>query len=263
MYILQADETNTEPAQGDFFLYGGLVVPIDRLPEIHGAVARVREKYGFANDDQFKFHTRTRPAALSSKDWTAAKAEVLTAASDLGVELIVYVVHHGIARGVSVEERNEYALNSLIAHFDMRYLNEKSSFGMVSIDRLNEKFGYGYLRDRFQNPLSLPDGRSVVLSRVLHYSMTCDGASHLSSLVDIALGGVRYCVNAATGRGKDDVAEQLFPAVAKLMWQKRVGDDIQVGGYGFLQYPKEIKAPVYREAYATLAETLANYAGSN
>jgi hypothetical protein len=97
----------------------------------------------------------------------------------------------------------------------MRYLAEKASFGVACVDRLDPKFGYSYLRRRFQEPLDLPDGRTPRLERIIHLSMSCDGASHASSLVDIALGGFRYCVNTALGKGKgkDDVAPEDIPAL--------------------------------------------------
>lgn len=259
MYLLQADETNVEASQGNFFIYGGVVLPVSRLRDVHDAVERVRKKYGFAAEDQFKFNTHTRPAEMSVADWTAAKAEVLERASELDVDLIIYVVHHGIAAGADAGTRMSYALNALIAHFDLRYLSEKGSHGIVSLDRLDEAFGYGYLRSRFQSPLDLPDGRSPSLERVLHYSMTCDGASHVSSLVDIAIGAVRYCVNTAAGKGRDDVAQKMFPAIAQLMWHKMRGDVMKVGGYGFLMYPKVIRSPFYKEQYDELIKTLERY----
>lgn len=260
MYLLQADETNTEPNQGDFFIYGGLVLPMNRMLDVHQAVEAIREKYDFSPDDQFKFHTRSRPEGMDFDVWTAAKAEALTVAASLDVKLIVYVIHHGIAGGVDPEKRNRYALNALIAHYDLKFLAAQASVGAVTLDRLEEKFGYAYLRSRFQSPLDLPDGRSPALNRVLHYSMTCDGASHLSSLVDLAIGGMRFCVNAATGEGRDAVAEKIFPAVAKLMWSQDVAGTRHIGGYGFLSYPKDIRSPGYAAQYDALRHQLAKYA---
>lgn len=262
MYLLQADETNVDASQGDFFIYGGVALPVARLRDVHDAVQEIRQKYGFAKEDQFKFNTHTRPLEMSIADWTAAKAEVLERAANLDVDLIVYVVHHGIAVGVDPHLRMSYALNALIAHYDMRYLAEKSARGVVSIDRLDESFGYNYLRSRFQSPLELPDGRSPSLDRVLHYSMTCDGASHLSSVVDIAIGAVRYCVNSAGGKGRDSVAQKMFPAVARLMWHKMHGEVMKIGGRGFLTYPKEVKAPYYRRQYDSLIAALERYGSS-
>lgn len=90
------------------------------------------------------------------------------------------------------------------------------------IDRLPEKFGYPYLRKKFQDGVELPGQSQRKLNRVVHYSMSCDQASHISSVVDICLGGIRYLrqrrERGAGGRndcgadhapaGPDDVAQE-------------------------------------------------------
>lgn len=194
--------------------------------------------------------------------WTNAKGAVLDIAHALGLELIIYVVHHGIAAGVIPAQQQEYALNSVISHFNFAYLTEKNDFGAVCVDRLDEKFGYNYLRNRFQKPLDLPDGRTPALERIIHYSMSCDGASHISSVVDIALGSMRYCINTAMGTGNEAVVGQLFPKVSRLLWSKMNGSTHQIGGYGFLQYPKIVKSDTYRADYDTLVRKLTAYSSS-
>jgi hypothetical protein len=215
VHWLFADETNVTPEQGKFFIYGGLVATPDQIVDCHNAIQEIRSRFGFADTDQFKFHTRSRPSHISQSDWNRAKSEALMAGHRAGVKMIAYVVHHGIAKGVEGNGKVEYALNTLISHFDLRYLGQYAdAYGAVCIDRIDEEFGYRHLRDRFQKPLSLPEGRAVALERIVHYSMTCDGASHMSSLVDLAVGGFRYCVNAAMGAGREEVAEQIMRPIA-------------------------------------------------
>lgn len=262
LYWLFTDETNVSPSEGSFFIYGGLIIASDQVPVVHDAIVEVREKYGFKPEDKFKFQTASRPAHIEVPAWTNAKAEALERAHLLGVEMIAYVVHHGIAKSQQDDVRMAWAVNATVAHFDMRYLAEKDDRGAVCVDRVDPTFGYRLLREKFQNPLYLPDGREVQLQRIVHYSMSCDGASHISSLVDIALGGFRYCVNAAMGKGSDDVAARLLPAVSNLMWFKQDGDNRQIGGYGFLQYPREVKAPAYADEYAALVQGLTKFAGT-
>ena len=58
-----------------------------------------------------------------------------------------------------------------------------------------------------------------------YYAMSCDGASHISSLVDIVLGSFRYSANTAMGSGSDHVGRASSPGVSPLMWQKQVAQE--------------------------------------
>lgn len=261
MYFFFTDETNLVPSQGDFFIYGGIVATAEQIPALHDIVVAVRTKYGFNPEDSLKFHTRSRPAHVSFEDWTSAKFEVIEAAEGVGVDLLSYVVLHAIARQ-SQEKILEWALNALIAHFDLRYLAEKTARGAVCLDRLDEKFSYPYLRNIFATGAIMPDGRIVKLQRVIHYSLTCDGASHVSSVIDIALGGLRYCVNTGSGGpGSTVIAARIFPPLARMMWSVDTPAGRKIGGYGFIQYPKEIRVPDYEDRYVKLRTALALFAG--
>ena len=260
MYLFFTDETNVDPHQGKFFIYGGLILTPEQLGQAHGAVEEVRRRYGYLDTDSFKFQTASRPKQLTVEEFTAAKAEVVAAANRLGIRMIIYVVLHDIAKNQPTETNIEWALNSVLADFDMRFLSDHNSYGTVCIDRLPEKFSYDYLKSKFQGGVTLPDGRNPRLSRIVHYSVSSDGASHVSSLVDIALGGVRYCVNAAGGIGKEPIAKAMFPNLAQMLWHKTTAEGTrQVGGYGFIQYPKNIKVPQYATMYQELATTLGEW----
>lgn len=259
MYWLFTDETNKTSADGDFFIYGGIAIPADRIAELHNSIEAIRAEFGFAATDQLKFQTASRPATMTIETWRKAKSAVIDAALHSNCQLMAYFIHHGIAAPHSDTERMHMALNALIAHYDMRFLANKESVGAVCIDRLDSSGGFDYLRDRFQKPLDLPDGREPKLERIVHYSISCDGASHMSSVVDVVLGAFRYCVNAASGSGNDEVARQLIPRVVELMWSMRVGDEETVSMYGYLPYPRTIKSPVYAAAYASVHSRLDSY----
>lgn len=260
MHWFFADETNVEPGQGTFFIYGGLIATPRQIVEIHDSVAQVREKYGFDHSDQFKFQTASRPSGMRVENWTSAKREALERAQKIGIKMIVYVVHHGIAKGSGGKEATaEYALNTLVAHFDMKYLAQEDAYGALCIDRLDEKFGYRYMRERFQQPLSLPDGRSPRLERVIHYSMSCDGASHMSSLEDLAIGGFRCCANAAMGSGRDVVATEMMKPIAKMMWSRQGDGKNYIGGYGLVKRPLIVKVAEYQNDYDSLTSMLTRY----
>jgi hypothetical protein len=259
MRFLFLDETNLQASQGEFFIYGGLVMTPEQMPTLHASVSQIREKYRFEPRHSLKFHTRSRPDHLSIEEWTAAKAEVVTSAEAAGARLLSYVVLHDLAKQQNQETLLKWALNALIGHFDLRYLAEHNDWGSVCLDRLDERFSYAYFQDKFANGVTLQDGRTVQLNRIIYYSATCDGASHLSSVVDIVLGGLRYCVNTASGSGKDTVAAQIFPPISRMMWSRETARKRQIGGYGFLQYPKDVRVPTYQQRYHALAVALASY----
>ncbi|MGW6896276.1 hypothetical protein [Streptomyces sp. NBC_00624] len=260
MHWLFADETNVTPEQGTFFIYGGLVATSDQIVKCHNAIQEIRSDFGFIDTDQFKFHTRSRPKQIPLVRWNEAKGEALKAGHRAGVKMLAYVVHHGIAKGADANGTVQFALNTLISHFDLRYLSQcDDGYGAVCIDRIDEEFGYRHLRDRFQKPLLLPDGREVALERVVHYSMTCDGASHMSSLVDLAVGGFRYCVNSAMGAGKEEVAEKIMRPIADMMWGVQRGDKFQIGDYGLIKRPVVVRSDAYRADYDELTRLLGEY----
>ena len=256
MYWLFTDETNVTDKDGAFFIYGGLIMTADQMQALNAEVVTIREKYGYLGGDQFKFQTASRPKQVSPTDFAAAKGEALALLEKHGALVVMYVVLHELARNKSVQTMTEWALNSLIAHFDLRFLSERGAVGAVCIDRLDPKFGYGYMKDKFASGVTLPDGRTEKLDRVIHYSMSCDGASHMSSLTDIAPGSMRYAVNFATGQGKEDVARAIMVPLARAMWAKQIGDVRQVGGYGFLKYPKDVRSARFQAQYDDLIQKI-------
>lgn len=263
MYWLITDETNIDPNQGDFFIYGGLIMTPRQMRKAHLAISDIRTKYEFKDTDKFKFNTQSRPRHIPQQQWVAAKQEAIEAALDLEIIMIAYVVLHQIAQSQNSETNLKWALNSVLAHFDLRFLYDVGSMGAVCIDRVEGHSAYGHLKKMFQEGVEISqDGktRKKKLERIIHYSMSTDGASHHSSLVDIALGGLRYCINSAGGTGRAEIAQQILPSLAKMMWHKVEADGKDyIGGNGFIQYPKQIKVQAYQDKYDDLVRTLGEW----
>lgn len=98
--------------------------------------------------------------------------------------------------------------------------------------------------------------------RIRLFGMTNDNASSLSSASDIALGAFRYCLNTAAGEGREDVARQMFPDLATIMWgQLDAQGDPKISGRGFNPYPLlgNIRVDSYRERYKALSDALDRY----
>jgi hypothetical protein len=113
MHWFVTDETNVERNQGDFFIYGGLVLTDDQMVGLHEAVRDIRARYGYAPGDTFKFAANTRPSQVSIEEARQAKQDALLAAEGLGVRLIVYVVLHAIA-GSDQRVRMQFAINTVM-----------------------------------------------------------------------------------------------------------------------------------------------------
>jgi hypothetical protein len=158
VYWFHTDETNLDRSQGTFFIYGGLVMTPEQMAEVHHAVRDLRAAYKYEPGDDFKFHTKSRPSQITIDTWTESKAAILSGTADIGIDMIVYVVHHGIAANQPVEKRMKYALNATVTKFDMGYLAAKNEVGVVCVDRLDAKFGYDYCGNAFSSWLSFRTG---------------------------------------------------------------------------------------------------------
>ncbi len=254
------DETNRDYSADHFFIVGGLVFTPEQAELVDAAVREVREEAGYKAGDSFKFETRARPDYVSIETATAAKGKLLAKLMDIGVRMITYVILHDLCKSQTYDVRMNYALNTLAyAYFDL--LRTDNATGVLLMDRDNDR--YDHLESLFQNGLDI-DGRAVrVDSRIKLFGMTNDNASHLSSAADIALGAFRYCVNTAGGWGRDAVAQQMFPTLAKIMWGVERGGTKHLGGYGYHARPKSVRVPRYQELYTNLATGLVSYAGAS
>lgn len=260
MYVLMTDETNLNPgANSRFFIYGGLVFPVEVLKDLDALVRDIRTRYHFEPGDLFKFDTHSRPAQVSIADWTSAKSEVIDGCRRLGIRFIAYLILHDIARNRTREELIGFGLNTILHMFGVKFLGDQGDDGIVIVDRLPMGQDYGFLRDKFTKGLTIStNGTTVNLPRIKLYASTCDGASHASSAVDIVLGAFRYCVNQT---GSSTIPQTLFPSIARIIWGKRVGDTLFVRDYGLALRPKAIASEAYQAEYDALTHRLVQLAG--
>ena len=255
MYLLMTDETNLEPGERSrFFMYGGLIVPLEQLPALHADISNVRVEYGYAPGDKLKFSSNDRPEGVSPEARSEAKDAVIDACKEHGVQFVVDLVLHDIARNKAREDLVGYGVNSVLMAFH-RFLRENNSAGIVAVDRLPIKKPYQFLRDKFVDGLVIEQsGNQWQLDdRVMLFASTCDGASHLSSAVDVVLGGFRYCVNQ---RAKKDVPRRIMEKVATMMWHRQVGEVLYLREYGLLLRPKHVRLQHYQAEYDDLVQHL-------
>ncbi|WP_412168715.1 hypothetical protein ACLUS2_005925 [Curtobacterium flaccumfaciens pv. flaccumfaciens] len=264
MYLFLVDETNKNPVHGNFFILGGLVFTPEQVAAVHQAVQRIRAEHGYQDGDSFKFQTAARPPHVTVEQSRQAKEQVIAALGEAGVRLLTYVVLHDIAMNQDEQKVMEMGLNTITWAY-YRLLRADSAEGSMLIDRDDKQ--HNYLAHLFQHgvqpgshPLSMQD-------RILLYGQTSNNASHLSSAVDIALGGFRYCVNAASRETEKEseqvVAANIFAPLSKLLWGVQRPDVRQVGGYGFHTRPSDVRKPAFAAKYDELRAKLASYSNSS
>jgi hypothetical protein len=256
------DETNKNPVSGQFFIIGGLVFREDQIEKVHSAIELTRIRRGYRPGDKLKFQSSARPAHVTIENALAAKQEVIATLRAHGVRMLTYVLLHDVGAKQSEQARMEMGLNT-IAWAYYRLLAMENAWGCMMIDRDDKQ--HAHLVTLFQEGVGSASKRSMA-DRIKFYGMTSDNASHLSSAVDIALGGFRFCVNAA---GKDSVSDtgqvtvqNIFQPLSELLWGVEVGEKRHIGGFGYIERPQSVRAHTYREKYNNLKQKLEAYSGS-
>ena len=249
MHFLFTDETNlpNDPT-ANFFAYGGLIVPPDKLTKLHESIARIRQATGYQPEDQLKFQTSARPPHVSLEQCTNAKNDVVELCVQLGCRFIAYVVLHAIAKKRPIEEVIAWGASHVIGKFNF-FLNTVAADGVVVLDRLPQASEYSLLTDKFTKGLTFPDGQHVVLDRIRLFASSCSNASHASSAMDIVLGSFRYCINQPKNV---PAARKMMSNITKLIWCERNGDDLYPFERGLIFRPKDIKVERYRKEYDDL-----------
>jgi len=256
------DETNKNSTAGQFLIVGGLVFRPKQMVKVHDAVEKIRLKYGYRDGDSLKFQISARPAHVSIQDATAAKKAVIKKLGKYKVRMITYVILHDIAASSSEQERMKMALNTLAWGYH-RLLKSDDADGMMLIDRDDQQ--HPHLVSLFQNGLSVERRNLVLRDRIRFFGMTANNESHLSSAVDIALGGFRFCVNTA---GLDEAhsahmtANSIFGPLSSLLWSEKRGVTRRIGGFGFHARPKSVRVQRYQEQYDELRQKLSEYSRS-
>lgn len=256
MYLLLTDETNVQPGpKRKFFVYGGLIVPLEALETLNHEIQQIRDETGYEPGEVFKFDTNARPDRLEHEEVTEAKRQVIDACLDLDCHFIACVVSHNILKNRSLDEQLLRAANHVIGRFN-RFLSwSDDAAGICAVDRLPTKRGFDYLEEKFARGLDLHSGGWTELPRIQLYAATSIGASHANSAMDIVLGTFRYCINAPEN---EDAAREMLTNVSRLMWGAKVGGTKYVRERGLILRPKlgNIRVSAYRQEYKDLLDHL-------
>jgi hypothetical protein len=262
MHLMLTDETNQQPATNvKFFVYGGLIFPVDRLVELHDAIEKIRQDAGYSPEDEFKFDTRSRPEHVSVEASRDAKRAVVDLCSSVGCKFIVHIILHAIIAKQDFNQQVRWAADYVIGRYN-KFLNEEvKDNGICIVDNLPQGAEFGYLTTKFACGLVLPDGSKVQLDRIKLFASTRCGASHACSAMDIVLGSFRYAIN---NPKNVDAAREMFKKVSQMMWAIQKDDIAYVRDRGLIFRPplESIRAPQYKAEYQELVKHLAGLANA-
>lgn len=241
------DESNLNRSGRDFvefFIYGGLVVETEQIEELHTTIGEIRDCYGFRPEDSLKFGLSTLPDQISEDHWHKAHEEVRAACETVGAKFLAVLVHHEIANR---QRLIEWQFKPLANGFNEHLLAPQEDVGMVVMDRLSGEWDeFELMEEVFRFGSTSPSGWTFDYSRIVSYSATCDGASHLASAADVVLGTFRHCVNQ---RSDLTVPRQLAPEIAPLLHRRPWDDQVWWNG-GLRLNPRE--SPFYGHDYTRL-----------
>ncbi|MGO4488269.1 hypothetical protein [Microbacterium sp. 2RAF4] len=259
MHLYLVDEVNPEYAEGKFFLLGGLVLSADQIPQVDAAVKARRDAAGYENGDSFKFHTRSYPKHVGQENFRVAKAGLLEDLAEIGVRFIATAVLHDIA----VNDHSKLMSWGLpnIGEAYRRLLIQDDAQGLMLMDRDTKQFDL--MADFHQHGFKYPSGGTTqVQDRIVLFGMTNNNASHLSSATDIAMGAFSFCVEAALGNAKEEIAIEMFRSFRRMVWM----DVPEIGrpkaiGYGYLPSPRpdRVLSTAYKAQYTKLSDGLGRF----
>lgn len=256
MYWFLTDETNKPPKDDQFFIYGGVIIDSDRVPEVDAAVRKVRKDHGYEPSASFKFHGGQ--SGKETDDHEKAKLALLELLPALDVKFAATVVHARIGAGRPINTVIEMGINTMTQAF-WEYLGDTTSPGIMLIDRVDKTKDYDEFTNfarRFTEGLDFGREPKRVDDRILLFGMTNNNSSHLSSVVDICLGAFRWCVNESTsGNGDSERAREYWTRVDALIWRKRGSRTL--GGYR--PRPVDVRGPQIRPVYEQLQRDLRSW----
>jgi hypothetical protein len=254
LHLLYCDESNLQERDGDFLIYGGLVIDGHRSRELSQKIDQIRARAGVHPNFRLKFNPG--PPDLPHDQFLSLKQAVIEAAVEHGAKLVVYVILHNIA--VNPDEARRNGINTVCYHFDC-LLNRFSGPGLVLIDQFSDAGNQirAHLSEKFAVGIrGLPYTPEMRLKNIVGFHYSVIGQSHFPSLIDIALGSLRFAINAHTRQQIQqlDTARRLLGILEPLFFREREGAPISE--LGFMFSPKVIRAPRYLEKYGALKDFL-------
>lgn len=254
MYILYCDESNLEERTGDFLIYGGLFVPAEAFRALSTDIDALRLKMNVSQEYKIKFNPG--PKNLDHQEFIKLKKSLIEVAEIHGVKLICYVILHDVAKSSDEARRN--GINTLAYHFDC-ILNRLGSAGLMLVDQFTDEGNKvaAHLREKFSTGVTgLPYAGRTRLANIVGFHYSAIGQSHMTSLVDVVVGCLRFAINAHTRDEREKLAsaKAMLNLLSPLFWRGSNQQDIRDLGFTFS--PMTVKVKKYRERYDGLKSFL-------
>jgi len=248
--LLYCDETNLDPKPNGFFLYGGLVIDADESVTLHKNIEHIRQVNNIPSDFLLKFNPG--PKHLDHQGFIKVKQQVIAAAVAAGCKLLVSIILHQVATNPDDARRNE--INRILLGFD-GHLTQYDKYGLALIDRFEDSKIDNHLREKFSIGLrGMPISDPYRLSRILGFHYSAIGQSHFSSVIDVVIGSLRFCVNAMGVAANQATATAMLQQMSPLFERGASGKVID---RSFFFSPKTVKFTPYRKRYKELKTYLA------
>ena len=258
MYTLLGDESNRTAIDGEFFIYGGLVIETAKLGELSQGVADLRAQHQVPSGHPLKFSLSTIPKGWLKTQFHDLRSDVLKLVTRLGGKMIVYVVLHAVARTKSAEEVQRMGMNSILNRY-ATFLERQQTWGLAMLDQDNLIFKN--IRDIHRDGLVI-DGKKTSLGPQIASVLAFDAnGSHLASVADITVGAFRYCVNSLPKVGGTSSVAQM---VASHHWYGELrnilptvaGTTIDFSSPNVMFRPIEVNYYEYKSRYVELERHL-------
>jgi hypothetical protein len=258
VYTLLGDESNRTSIDGEFFIYGGLVLETSKLGELSEGVARLRTEHQLPPGHPLKFSLSTLPEGWEKQQFHDLRSDVLRLATELGAKMIVYAVLHNVARTKSAEEVQRMGMNSILNRYST-FLEKKQSWGLAMLDQDNLIFKN--IREIHRDGL-IVDGKNINLGPQIASVLAFDAnGSHLATVADLAVGAFRYCVNSLPKVGGEASISKM---VASIHWYNELRNILPTVGGTVIDFsspnvmfrPIEVNYYNYKVRYSELERHL-------
>jgi hypothetical protein len=253
-YVGVLDESNLTP--GDvvrFYVTAVLACPSESIGPLSIDVEAIRKRHGYRPGDFLKWETRSRPDQVNQSSHAAAKNAVLDVLQKHRLTFLPVLVHHHVADNKPRQGLVEWTANMAIRVWE-KFLAAVDDTGVCILDRRPEGDEGAYLRGVFSRTADEISGRDYSLKRTYLLGYTMEGASHLLSVLDIALGAFCYSINERRPE-KAGITSMLHSRVVAAMWITKSDGRrtmLHPDGYAFL--PIARKSPRVLADYAALVE---------
>lgn len=250
MYLLYTDETNLDPSQGDFFVYGGIAIPGDKAGELSERIEAIRTAAKIPPEFVLKFNPS--PEHLKHPEFLECKRAIIQAACEAQCVFLSSIFLHAIAENTGVDQARRFEINRVGFHFNS-FLNFKKDKGIVLVDRFSDNQIDGHLREKFSIGLTgMPYSARMRLGNILGFHYSAIGQSHFTSLIDILMGSLRFAINSytSTDEGRKKTAQTLLTLMSPLFFRYEGQTGVPSLGINFS--PSIVKAQKFRDKYNAL-----------